>query len=111
MPARQDIEFIPRFSILFKTFRGAAADISSFGITFLIVLVGFGLAHACVFGSSVYAFRNVLTAHMSLIRLLVGDMDSSKMVEADFLMGSFFFLVFVTFATLVLLNILISILM
>jgi hypothetical protein len=83
------VEFIPRFSILFRTFRGAAGDIVSFFAVFLVVFVGFGLAHAITFGSSVYSFRSIGTAHMSLIRLLVGDMDSQKLVEADFLMGQY----------------------
>jgi hypothetical protein len=58
------LEWIPDFSLLFRTFRIASKPISSFFVIFAIVFMGFGISHYMLFAFD-EDFRNI---QFSLLR-------------------------------------------
>jgi hypothetical protein len=105
------LEFIPQFSLLFRTFRNASGPMGSFAVVFFISFLGFAFSHTILFHHSVYHFRDLNNGQLGLLRLLLGDLDADAMIEADPIMGPVLYICFTTFCVLVIFNILISILM
>ena len=105
------LEFIPQFSLLFRTFRNASGPIGSFAVIFLISFVGFSFSHTILFHHSIYHFRDIRNGQLGLLRLLLGDLDADQIIEMDPIMGPVLYMCFTTFCVLIIFNILISILM
>jgi hypothetical protein len=104
------LEWIPDFSLLFRTFNIAQKPIASFFVIFSIVFMGFAVSHHMLFSFD-QDFRNIQFSMLSLFRMLVGDLDSGNLFEWDPLMGPFMFVIFIALCVLIVFNILVSMLM
>ena len=104
------LNFIPQFSLLFRTFHHAAEPIAAFIVVFFIVFFGFAMSHAILFNLECFEFRDLTSSMLALFRMLMGDLDGEALFESDPVMGPIIFILFVCFCVLIVFNILISIL-
>jgi hypothetical protein len=105
------LNWIPQFSLLFRTFNHAMKPIAAFIVVFFIVFIGFAFSHAILFNMEVYEFRDLWASSLNLFRMLMGDLDGEALFLSDPIMGPIIYCLFVCFCVLVVFNILISILM
>lgn len=103
------LAYVPRFALVTGTLARAASTVGGFAVVFCVVLFGFAEAHMLTFGSRVVGFRNLSVSMVTLLRSLVGDFEFEAMVEAQWLLGVVFFVLFVALSVVVVLNILIAI--
>ena len=103
------LAYVPRFALVTGTLSRASSTVGGFAVVFCVVLFGFAEAHMLTFGSRVVGFRNLSVSTVTLLRSLVGDFEFEAMVEAQWLLGVVFFVMFVALSVVVVLNILIAI--
>jgi len=99
----------PLFGLLMDTLTLAAPKVGGFSLVFGIILYGFAQAHVMVFGDYLSDFRTIENSCFTLLRSLLGDFDFVAMQEADTTMGPVFFVLYVSIAVLVILNMIIAI--
>jgi hypothetical protein len=83
------IRWIPRYSLLFRTFSYAARPIANFFVVFGFVFTGFAVAFGMLFSHGVYEFRTMFDSVLGLLRILLGDLDFSDLIAEDPIMGPF----------------------
>jgi len=100
---------IPKLALFTETLRLTAGDMQYMGLVLLLIFVGFGTAFTLGFGVEVAAFMTLGTSVMSLFRATLGDFDLDKLIQANYLLGPFLFVLFIFLVFFVVLSMFLSI--
>jgi len=77
---------------------------------FILVLISFSISFAIAFGNDIFEHRNTGEAFIRLLRAVFGDWDYEDLVESHRYLGPIFFVLFVTLASVFMMNLMIAIL-
>jgi hypothetical protein len=103
------LSYAPTFGVMTDTLAKAAEGVAGFGVIFFIVFFGFAQAHTMVFHGRLEDFRTISQSIFALLRSLLGDFDFLSLQDAHVHMGPLFFIIFVSLAMFVVLNMLVAI--
>jgi hypothetical protein len=104
------LRFNKRIGMLSATLRHAARDLFSFGIICMIVFFAFSLFGAAVFGDKVHAYRDLTNSFCALFKFALGVFNLEELQQADYYMGSAYFMSFYTLVVMGMMTMFVSIL-
>ncbi|GAB6028335.1 hypothetical protein CHUAL_002508 [Chamberlinius hualienensis] len=87
-----------------------AKDVGGFAIMFFIIFLAYAQLGYLLFGPHLRNFSKVQTSIFTLMRLILGDFDYIALERANRIMGPLFFVTFVFFVFIILLNMFLAIL-
>jgi hypothetical protein len=99
-----------RMSFLLRIMARASTDIFFFMLMFFIFFLGFAQAGYLAFSVNVDEFRTFNYSLLTLFKSIVGDLDYSKLADANSVYGPFFYIIYYVTVLLVLLNVFLAIL-
>lgn len=97
------------FALLTRTLGRAIKPLASFAGVFCVIFYGFAQAHCMIFHDRLHEFRTLTASSFTLLRSLLGDFDFMQLKNTEEFIGPIFFVLFVSIATLVILNMVIAI--
>ncbi|XP_021950214.2 polycystic kidney disease 2-like 1 protein [Folsomia candida] len=103
------LSFSGNISRIVETLSRCAKNIGGFSIIFLIILLAFAQLGHIVFGQQVLAFRTFPLSVFTLWRFILGQFDFSKVSNANRFLGPTFFLTFIVFVFIILVNMFLAI--
>jgi len=103
------MSYSPAFAIINQTISTAAPAVGNFFSVFFIVMIGFTQAHTMIFNGKSELFKNFFASFFSLVRALLGDFDFKDLQQSEPFIGPLLFLVYISVAYFVVLNMLIAI--
>ena len=82
----------PRMYRINLTLLRASAELLVFGLTFVIIIVGFGIGNMLIYGHAIAGYRNGWSAFMSTTLQVLGEFDLDEYVDAagDAAIANFF---------------------
>jgi hypothetical protein len=104
------LRFNKRIGLLSLTLKHATRDLFSFGAIFMIVFLTFSLFGTAAFGSKARSYRDVYHSFVALFKFSLGVFDLDELQQADYFMGSTFFMCFYSLVVMGLMTMFISIL-
>mmetsp|Transcript_13627 Transcript_13627/g.32265 ORF Transcript_13627/g.32265 Transcript_13627/m.32265 type:complete len:460 (+) Transcript_13627:1208-2587(+) len=99
----------PVYALMTKTLVAAVDELLAFFVVFAIIMFGFAQAHCMYFGNILSSYRTITDSFYTLFRAMLGDFNFTETYEVSYILGPFFFFMFVGIAFLVVLNIIIAI--
>ncbi|XP_078678998.1 polycystin-1-like protein 2 [Branchiostoma floridae x Branchiostoma belcheri] len=99
------LRFNPLLSKLMSVFRGMAVEFSAFILYFFLCFTGFGMSAYLMFGTTATTYRSISSSFSTLFQMSLGLFDYTELWEANPILGPIFFITFICFMFLVLMNI------
>ncbi|XP_019633523.1 PREDICTED: polycystic kidney disease protein 1-like 2 [Branchiostoma belcheri] len=99
------LRFNPLLSKLMSVFRGMAVEFSAFILYFFLCFSGFGMSAYLMFGTTATTYRSISSSFSTLFQMSLGLFDYTELWEANPILGPIFFITFICFMFLVLMNI------
>ncbi|XP_078594471.1 polycystin-1-like protein 2 [Branchiostoma floridae x Branchiostoma japonicum] len=103
------LRFNPLLSKLMSVFRGMAVEFSAFIFYFFLCFSGFGVSAYFMFGATATTYRSISISFSTLFQMSLGVFDHTELTEANPILGPIFFVTFICFMFLVLMNIAVAI--
>lgn len=104
------MRFNLRISLFSKTLRHAKPALAGYCVQFGIVFFAYVMVGVLVFGYNVSQFRSIMSAMMSLGRVILGKSQFRELFVADPIIGPLFFFTYVMFVCWILVTMFIAIL-
>ncbi|XP_035677372.1 polycystic kidney disease protein 1-like 2 [Branchiostoma floridae] len=101
------LRFNPLLSKLMSVFRGMAVEFSAFIFYFFLCFSGFGISAYFMFGAT--ATTSISMSFSTLFQMSLGVFDHTELTEANPILGPIYFVTFICFMFLVLMNIAVAI--
>ncbi|XP_066283580.1 polycystin-2-like protein 2 [Branchiostoma lanceolatum] len=99
------LRFNPLLSKLMSVFRGMAVEFSAFIFYFFLCFSGFGISAYLMFGTTATTYRSITSSFSTLFQMSLGFFDYTELWDANPILGPIFFITFICFMFLVLMNI------
>ena len=103
------MEIVPHFALVTDTLSNAAAGLSGFMVLFFIITYAYASAYLMTFGTKLEQYSTTSKTYYALLKSLLGDFDLDALVREHYVMGPLLFVLFVSVAVFVILNLLIAI--
>lgn len=104
------LRFNRRMSMLARTLKLSARELSAFSLVFGIVLLAFVGSGHLMFGAGVRGFKTVVQGFEILLSFSLGSYDFQGIIEHYRIVGPIYFFFFFTFVMFVLMNMFVTIL-
>jgi hypothetical protein len=100
----------PSMMLIFNVLATAYADLTSFLVIFVLLLVGFSIVGHFAFGPLVAGFHSPMESIVTCMRFIVGDVQYEELRRANPVLAPIFYMSYAIGAVLVLINVFIAIL-
>eukprot|EP00002_Diphylleia_rotans_P021884 TRINITY_DN4267_c0_g1_i9.p1 TRINITY_DN4267_c0_g1~~TRINITY_DN4267_c0_g1_i9.p1 ORF type:complete len:884 (-),score=164.05 TRINITY_DN4267_c0_g1_i9:265-2916(-) len=99
-----------KLNLLWRTLELASGTLKAYSVTFIIMFIAFSLQGYYLFGFQLRTFHTFPISILTAFRLLSGDFDFSNMQTTSPILGPVFFMAYMIFVFLILINLFIAIL-
>ena len=104
------LRFNKRIGMLAATLRYACKDLAAFSVTFGIIFFAFTQYGFLIFGTMTASYSTVLGALASVFRFSLGQFNLKELQDADYFLGSLYFVLFVLIVIMGLMSMFVTIL-
>lgn len=99
----------PRFGVIFNVLKSASKDLFFFVIVFLVFIVAMAQCGFLFFFQRVNGFRSFFISCLTLIKGMMGGLETDELEAANRFFGPLFYIIFNLFVVLILVNMFIAI--
>jgi hypothetical protein len=100
---------IKRLALFTETLRLASGDMAYMCVVIAVILLAFGTSFNLGFGSELDAYMNLPVSVLTLFKAMLGDFDLDALVEVNYALGPFLFVLFIFLVFFVILSMFLSI--
>jgi hypothetical protein len=100
---------VRRLALFTETLRLASGDMAYMCVVIAVILLAFGTSFNLGFGSELSGYMTLPVAMLSLFRAMLGDFDLDALVEVNYALGPFLFVLFIFLVFFVILSMFLSI--